>query len=511
MRRKKMKIDKLWGSRFQRKPPRRIIDFLAGRDVQGVPPSDQDLIEYDIWGSKAHAIMLCRQGIISEDDLKVILRGLREVEGLSAHGEFVLDGSKEDVHSNVEGFLIERYGMESAGKLHTGRSRNDQIVLDMRLYMRQGVLDFIGDLDGLIGALLEKAREHLDAVMPGFTHHQHAMITTFAHVLLSFAEPLERDIWRFIHWCRLFNKNPLGGVAGYGSAFPLDRELTSKLLAFDTCHKNSLDPITNRWEPELEFAHAIAMTMNHLSTVAQSLILMSTSEFDMVRLDDAHCSGSSIMPQKRNPDALEVIRAKASVAQGILTGLLSLGKSSFIGYNRDSQWTKYLMMDMIRECKPALGVMREVIELLQVNREAMLHHCRKGFAGATALLEELVQRTKVPFRQAKVLMETAVKYSEDKGADMVTLEGFRRALKEIKLDLEMSEKELLEAQDPAKIVSRKASRGGPSAQAVKAQIEGVEERLQESRRWSREGLRRIDDAKKEIQRIEGSLGIEEKP
>ena len=505
-----MKVDKLWGSRSYREPPRRIIDFLAGRDVEGVPPSDRDLVESDIWGSKAHAIMLCRQGVVSEEDLKVMLRGLREVEDLSARGEFVLDGSKEDVHTNVESFLIERYGVESAGKLHTGRSRNDQIVLDMRLYMRQGVLDFIGELDGLIGAFLEKAREHLDAVMPGFTHHQHAMITTFAHVLLSFAEPLERDIWRFIHWYRLFNKNPLGGVAGYGSTFPLDRELTSKLLAFDTCHDNSLDPITNRWEPELEFAHAIAMTMNHLSTVAQSLIVLSTPEFDMVRLDDTHCSGSSIMPQKRNPDVLEVIRAKASVAQGIVTGLLSLGKSSFIGYNRDSQWTKYLMMDMVRECKPALGVTREVIELLQVNRDAMLRHCRKGVACSTALLEELVQRTKFPFRQAKVLMEKAVKYSDDKGADMVTLEGFRRALKETKLDLEMSEKELLEAQDPAKIVSRKDSRGGPSAGAVKAQIEGMEERLEESRRWSREGLRRIDDAKKEIQRIEGSLGIEEK-
>jgi argininosuccinate lyase len=505
-----MKMDKLWGSRFHREPPGRIIEFLSGRDVQGVPPSDQDLIEYDIWGSRAHAIMLCRQGIISEEDLKVILRGLRDVEGLSARGEFVLEGSKEDIHTNVEGFLIGQYGVESAGKLHTGRSRNDQVALDMRLYMRQGVFDFIGDLDGLIGAFLEKAREHVNTVMPGFTHHQHAMITTFAHVLLSFAAPLERDIWRFIHWYRLFNKNPLGGVAGYGSTFPLDRELTSKLLGFDTFHENTLDPITNRWEPELEFAHAAVMTMNHLSTVAQSLILMSTSEFDMVRLDDTHCSGSSVMPQKRNPDALEVIRAKASVAQGILAGLLSLGKSSFIGYNRDSQWTKYLIMDMIRECKPPLGVMREIIELLQVNREAMLKQCTRGFVSATALLEELVQRTEVPFRQAKVLVEKAVKYSEDKGADVVTLEGFRQALKETKLDLDMSEKDLQEAQDPAKIVSKMASKGGPSAEAVKGQIEGIEKNLQESRRWRLEGLRRIEDAKKEIRRIELSLGIEEK-
>ena len=483
------------------------MEFLSGRDVEGISPSDQHLVEYDIWGSKAHAIMLSRQGIISEDDARVILRGLTEVEDLSRRGGFVLDASKEDVHSNVEGFLIERHGVKSAGKLHTARSRNDQITLDMRLYMRQGLFDFVEELDGLIGAFLEKAQQNLDTVMPGFTHHQHAMVTTFAHVLLSFAGPLERDIWRFIHWYRLFNKNPLGGVAGYGSTFPLDRELTSRLLAFDTWHENSLDPITNRWEPELEFAHAIVMTMNHLSTVAQSYILMSTTEFDMVRLDDTHCSGSSLMPQKRNPGALEVIKAKASVAQGILMGLISLGKSSFIGYNRDSQWTKYLIMDMVRECKPALGVMREVIELLQVNRESMLRQCRTGFIGATALLEEIVQRFKIPFREAKILMERAVKYSEDRGADMVILGGFRKALKETNLDLEMSEEALLEGQDPVMIISRKTLKGGPSAEAAKAQIDGMREKLKESRRWAEEGRRRIGDAKKEIQRIEESLGI----
>ncbi len=502
-----MKINKLWGSRFHREPPPRIIEFLSGRDVEGVLPSDQHLVEYDIWGSKAHAIMLCKQGIISEDDLRVILTGLREVEALCLRGEFVLDASKEDVHSNVEAFLIERHGLESAGKLHTARSRNDQITLDMRLYMRGQVLDFICELDGLIEAVLEKAQENLDTVMPGFTHHQHAMVTTFAHVLLSFAEPLERDIWRFIHWYRLFNRNPLGGVAGYGSTFPLDRELTSKLLAFDTFYGNSLDPITNRWEPELEFAHAVTITMNHLSTVAQSFILMSTAEFDMVRLDDTHCSGSSIMPQKRNPGALEVIKARASVAQGILMGLQSLGKSSFIGYNRDSQWTKYLVMDMVRECTPTLGVMREVIELLQVKPEVMLQQCRKGFIGTTALLEALVQRFKIPFRKAKILMEKAVKYSEVKGADMVILKGFRKALKETKLDLEISEEELQEGQDPVGIVSRKTSKGGPSPEAVRAQIDAMRERLSGSRRWSQEGLGRIEDAKKEIQRIEESLGI----
>jgi argininosuccinate lyase len=504
-----MKIDKLWGTRFHRAPSERIIEFLSGRDVRGVSASDQHLVEYDIWGSKAHAIMLWKQGIISEKDVKVILKGLSEFESRFLRGKFTLDESREDVHSNVEAYLIDRYGMESAGRLHTARSRNDQITLDMRLYMRQQIFDFTRELQGLIAAILKKAEENLDTVMPGFTHHQHAMVTTFAHVLLSFTDALERDIWRFVHWYGLFNKNPLGGVAGYGSTFQLDRELTSKLLAFDTCHENSLDPITNRWEPELELAYAIGTTMNHLSTVAQSFILMSTPEFDMVKLDDAHCSGSSIMPQKRNPDALEVIKAKASVAQGILSGLLSLGKSSFIGYNRDSQWTKYLIMDMVRECKPALEVMSEVIEKLQVNREAMLRQCRRGFIGATALLEEIVQRFKIPFRQAKILMEKAVKYSEDKGAEMVIFEGLLRALKETQLDLTMSEEELLEGQDPLKIVSKKTLLGGPSGEAVKAQIDGMRERLKGSRRWSEEGLSRVEDAKKEIQRIEVSLGISE--
>jgi argininosuccinate lyase len=505
-----MKIDKLWGERFHRAPPERIIEFLSGRDVRGISASDEYLVEYDIWGNQAHAIMLWKQGIISEKDVKVILKGLREVEARYLGGKFSLDGSKEDVHSNVEAYLIERYGMESAGKLHTARSRNDQITLDMRLYMRHQVFDFIRELEGLIEALLKRAEENLDTVMPGFTHHQHAMVTTFAHVLLSFAQALERDIWRFIHWYGLFNRNPLGGVAGYGSTFPLDRELTSQLLAFDTCHGNSLDPITNRWEPEVELAHAISTTMNHLSSVAQSFILMSTREFDMVKLDDIHCSGSSIMPQKRNPGALEVVKAKASVAQGIVMGLLSQGSSSFIGYNRDSQWSKYLIMDMVRECKPAPAVMREVIELLQVNREAMLRHCRTGFIGATDLLEELVQRFKIPFRAAKILMEKAVKYSEEGGADMVVLEGFRRALKETGLDLHMGEEELLKGQDPLRIVSRKTPVGGPSPEAVKSQIREMEDTLRGSRAWCEEGLKRIEKAKNEIKRIEESLGLKGK-
>ncbi|MBP1696202.1 MAG: argininosuccinate lyase, partial [Deltaproteobacteria bacterium] len=318
-----MKIEKLWGGRFEELPSKEMVEFLSGRDVRGIPPCDERLIRYDLWGDRAHILMLCRQGILSKQDGKRILKGLKEIEKLHQEGRFRLDASKEDVHSNIESYLIERVGIESGGKVHTGRSRNDQIVLDMRLYLRDQVLEFVEGLIFLIMAVLQKAEEHRSTVMPGYTHHQHAVPTTFGHLLLSFAEALERDArrfthWfalfnknplgaaagdarRFTHWFDLFNKNPLGAAAGYGTSFHLDRQLTSKLMGFDGPTENVTDPITQRWEPEAELAYDAAMMMDHLSTMAQTLILLSTREFNMVRLNDRHCTGSSIMPQKRNP------------------------------------------------------------------------------------------------------------------------------------------------------------------------------------------------------------------
>jgi argininosuccinate lyase len=331
--------------------------------------------------------MLWKQGIITREDIETLLRGLTEVETLYGKGTFTVDPSKEDVHSTVESYLIEHYGMESAGRLHTGRSRNDQIVLDLRLYMRAEVLDFVMLLVSLIDTVTQVARNNLDTIMPGYTHHQPGMIGSWGHLLFSYAVALERDVRRFVSWYGLFNYNPLGGAAGYGTRLPLDRKLTAQLMGFDGIHESSLDPAHNRWEPEAELGYGISIMMNHLSNLAQTLILLSTSEFGMVRLEDAYCTGSSLMPQKRNPDPLEVIKGKAAFAQGMVVALLTLGRSLFAGYNRESQWSKYPLMDVVDECKPSLAVMRELIASLTFNREAALTYCKKAFIAATDVVE----------------------------------------------------------------------------------------------------------------------------
>jgi len=503
-----MKVQRLWGERLGKEMPQRVIDFLSGRDVQGVPPCDEALIPYDIWGSKAHTIMLWKQGIISEEDGREILRGLKEIETLYNRGLFKLEASREDVHSNIESELIERFGIESVGKMHTARSRNDQIALDMRLYLRDQAADFAGHLAALLETMASRARRHVRTVIPGFTHHQHAMITTFGHMLMGLAMPLERDLVRFMNWYGLFNRNPLGGAAGYGTSFPLDRDLTSRILVFDGPHDHSTDPITNRWEPETDLGFAISMTMNHLSTMAQTFIVMSTTEFGMIRLDELHTDGSSIMPQKRNPGPLEVIKAKAAVAHGILTGLMSIGKGAMVGYNKESQWTKYLIMDMVSECAPALPMMNEIIDLMAINESAMENQARQGFIAATHLLESILKHSSLPFRQGKVLVEKAVRSAEEAGREEVALADLHQAMGKMGLKLRFKARDIAEWQDPMKILKGENVLGGPSPSATQKGISDLSKRLKGYQKWCDDQLSRIQGSFKEIESIEGSLGIE---
>ena len=497
-----MKIDKLWGGRFEELPSKEVVDFLSGRDVRGIPPADERLISYDLWGSQAHVLMLCRQGILPKQDGKKILKGLRGLETLHQKGKFKLDPSQEDVHTNIESFLIERLGIEYGGKVHTGRSRNDQVALDMRLYLRDQGLEFVERLVRLMESLLQQAEEHCTTIMPGYTHHQHAVATTFGHLLLSFAEALGRDVQRFVHWFDLFNKNPLGAAAGYGTSFKLDRHLTSKLLGFDGPTENVTDPITQRWEPEAELAYAAAMMMNHLSTIAQTLILLSTREFNMVRLDDRHCTGSSIMPQKRNPCSLEVIKAKASFAHGIVMSLLSTGKALFMGYNRDTQWTKYWVMDLIEETKPALSVMAEVIKLLRVNKTQMFEQAQEEFAGATPLMEWMVQSFSLPLRKAKMVIEKTVKYSEKEGKGEVSYQSVKKALSEMKIDLPITEQDVRKIQRPERVLDQNRSIGAPSKKNVKENITSLREKMRVSRDWLIFQKRKIKKAKDLVLKME---------
>jgi argininosuccinate lyase len=333
------------------------------------------------------------------------------------------------------------------------------------------------------------------------------MVTTFGHLLLSFAEAFQRDVRRFMHWFPLFNRNPLGGAAGYGTSFPLDRELTSRLLAFDGPTLNVTDPITQRWEPEAEVAYGIAVMMDHLSSLSQTLILLSTSEFNLVRLHDRHCSGSSIMPQKKNPDTLEVVKAKTSFAHGMVTSFLSMGKALFIGYNRDTQWTKYWIMDLIEETQPALPVMTDVVRLLEVHEVRMEKEAQSGFVGATALMEWMVFSFRLPLRKAKVLVERAVKYSEAEGLREISFSSLKRALEEMKLRVPLTEIPVQEAQQARHVLSRPLSVGTPAEKRVREHQKVLRDQIRQARAWCVGQRQKIKKAKEQISRMEKALGI----
>lgn len=466
---KTKQTNKLWGAAFAVQPSDAVIQFTAGRDVAGLPAADAALLPYDLWVNKAHAVMLAKTGIIPVVDAAKILKGL---DTLDIH----LDPSKEDVHSNIESVLTEKIGLEVAGKLHTARSRNDQIVTDMKLYIRDQVLEYITNCIGLVHVFLDLADTYKAVPFPGFTHHQHAMVTTFGHVLAGFACMIIRDIERFEQWYPLHNQNPLGNAVSYGTTFPVDKTMTAKLLAFDSADHNSLDAITNRWEAEADFGFAIVALMNHLSGIAETLILLATPEFGMIQLADQFSTGSSIMPQKKNPDPLEVIKGKAGFAHGQLVSLLSMGKSNFIGYNRDSQWTKYVVMDVAHECVLAPVVLSGVLESLTIHADVMESWCHKGFIGATTVMEQIIQETHIPMREAKVIVEKMVKAGSDK------------------LDL-----------DPKTIISLTKSYGGPGKNSMKTSLKKMKKKLSIHKTWLLKKLKEQETAKAMLVKMIGSI------
>jgi argininosuccinate lyase len=498
-------MKRLWGKRFKKEPAALAEVFTSGRDVRGISPADERLIPYDLWGSRAHVLMLARQKILPKREARALIKGLKAIEASWKKEEFHLDPSQEDVHSNIESILIKKFGLEVGGRLHTARSRNDQVALDMRLYLRDCALDFAKELTSLGNTLCDRGRRHRDLILPGYTHHQPAQVTTLGHVWLSFAEAFLRDNQRFRDWYGRFNQNPLGSMTGYSTTFPIDRNVTSKLLGFDGPCRNSLDPIQNRWEPEAEMGFAVASMMNHLSSLAQTLILLSTGEFSMLRLDDAYCSGSSMMPQKRNPDPLEVMKAKAAVAQGLLSSLLSIGRSLFMGYNRDTQWTKYLIMDLVDECLPAPRVMSELITSLQVNEKGMAAVSQMRFITAPDLLERIVQEWGLPFRKAKGAVEKAVKYSEAERVGSISFSALKRALQEERLSLKIDERFVLKAQEPRLIVARRKAIGGTSPQALQKNILSVSLQLHTLQRWLSRKRQQQSTAKTRLAEMERGL------
>jgi len=496
-------ITTLWGSAFTQMPSEAMLAFTAGRDTAVLPMADTALLPYDLQVNTAHVVMLGKTGCIPASDAAKILSGLTALETLVHAGKFSLDPAKEDVHTNIEAWLTSALGIELAGKVHTARSRNDQVVCDMRLFMRDATLSMVEQALVLTGILLKKAEETKETVMPGYTHHQHAMVTTMGHLLSGFAAMVLRDVERFTAWYERYNRSPLGNMASYGTSYPIDRKMTAQLLGFDGPDVHSLDAITNRWEAEADLAFAVTVLMNHLSTVSETLILLSMTESDMISLSDAYTTGSSVMPQKKNPDVLEVVKGKAALVSGQLMILIAMGKGTFMGYNRDSQWAKYVIMDVLRECNAAPVLVAGVIDTMTVNNDAMALWCHTGGIGSTVLMEQLAQAGKLPMRQAKIIVEKAVKACGTAGN--VTYSALRDAAAGEQLPLTLTEAEVAQWQEPHTMVRLMKSSGSPGKKSMKTVLKKLFRSLHQHQTWLNGKKLRLAEAQKHCQKAKTSL------
>ena len=376
---------------------------------------DHKLAMFDIQGSLAHAQMLAASGIIATNDLNDIKRGLAQIENEIISGEFVWSPDQEDVHLNIEKRLIALVG-DAGKRLHTGRSRNDQVATDIRLYLRHAIDDLLGLIKNLQIALLELAEPHVNTVMPGFTHLQVAQPVSFAHHLMAYFEMLKRDAERLLDCRKRVNRLPLGAAALAGTGFPIKREYVADLLGFEGVCENSLDAVSDR-DFAIEFTACAALIMTHLSRFSEELILWMNPRFGFIDLADRFCTGSSIMPQKKNPDVPELVRGKAGRVNGHLVALLTLMKGQPLAYNKDNQEDKEPLFDTVETLTQTLNIYAEMIKGIQVNAEAMRNAALQGYATATDLADYLVKKG-VPFRDAHEAVAVAVRFAEQHGCEL---------------------------------------------------------------------------------------------
>jgi argininosuccinate lyase len=404
-----VKSEKPWSGRFTEPTDSFVEAFTASVAF------DRRLYRHDIAGSIAHARMLAHVGVLSGAECELIVKGLKEIEAEIDAGRFEWNAALEDVHMNIEARLIEHIG-DAGKKLHTGRSRNDQAATDLRLYLRDGIDEVNAAARRLQEALLGVAEREADTVMPGFTHLQVAQPITFGHHLLAWFEMLARDRERFTDCRKRVNVMPLGAAALAGTSYPIDRLHTAKALGFDAPAENSLDAVADR-DFAIEFVAAAALLMTHLSRFSEELILWSSSQFGFIELSDAFCTGSSIMPQKKNPDVPELVRGKAGRAHGNLVALLTLMKGQPLAYNKDNQEDKEPLFDSLDTVLGSLKVFAAMIPAMQVKREAMRAAAQRGFATATDLADYLVRKG-VAFRDAHEIVGRAVRRGIETGQDL---------------------------------------------------------------------------------------------
>ncbi len=404
--------DKLWGGRFSEPTDAFVEDFTASVGF------DRRLYRQDIAGSIAHATMLARAGVLSDDDAAQIVAGLEQIRTAIEAGDFDWSVGLEDVHMNVEARLTERVG-DVGKRLHTGRSRNDQVATDIRLWLRDEIDVICTTLERLMRGLVGLAEREAETILPGFTHLQVAQPVTFGHHVLAWFEMLRRDHGRMRDCRARVNVMPLGAAALAGTSFPIDRAVTAELLGFDSVAENSLDAVSDR-DFAIEFCAAASLTMMHLSRIAEELVLWSSAQFDFVALPDRFCTGSSIMPQKKNPDVPELVRGKSGRVYGHLVALLTLMKSQPLAYNKDNQEDKEPLFDAVDTVKDSLRAFADMLPELRVNAERMRAAARQGFATATDLADYLVRKG-MPFRDAHEVVGKAVRFGVESGRDLAEM------------------------------------------------------------------------------------------
>ena len=401
-----------WSGRFNEPVAELVKKYTASVGF------DQRLALFDIQGSLAHAQMLGAQKIISLEDVKSIETGLSEIllEIEAGQFEWLLD--LEDVHLNIEKRLTDKIG-DAGKRLHTGRSRNDQVATDVRLWLRAATDDVIAGLQKLQQSLLDLADTHFDTVMPGFTHLQVAQPVTLGHHLMAYVEMLKRDVARFSDCRKRINKLPLGAAALAGTSYPIDRELVAKTLDFDGVCENSLDAVSDR-DFAIEFTFAASLVMTHLSRLSEELILWSSPRFAFIDIADRFCTGSSIMPQKKNPDVPELVRGKTGRVYGHLTALLTLMKGQPLAYNKDNQEDKEPLFDTVDTLLVTLEIYADMMRGITVNKENMRQAASEGFATATDLADYLAKKG-IPFRDAHEVVALAVRFAVDQKVDLSDL------------------------------------------------------------------------------------------
>ena len=448
---------KMWQGRFSKELDEKVNDFNSSISF------DSRMYKEDISGSIIHVTMLGKKGIISEEDSRLIAKELSAIYEEIESGKLAFDPTAEDIHMFIESVLTERLG-EVGKRLHTARSRNDQVALDLRMYLRGQIDVIVGLIKSLIKVLVKKAEENLDTVMPGYTHLQRAQPITFAHHLMAYVEMFKRDMVRMFNCFSLMNECPLGSGALATTTYPIDREFTAKHLGFDNPMYNSLDGVSDR-DYVIELANAIAICMMHLSRLSEEVVLWSRWEFKFIELDDAYATGSSIMPQKKNPDICELIRGKTGRVQGNLTTLLTMMKGLPLAYNKDMQEDKEAIFDSVDTIKLCLSTIAPMLDTMTVNKENMRKAGQKGFINATDCADYLVKKG-LAFRDAYKIVGTLVGICVEKGTTLDKLD-----IAEYKKICEVFEEDVYEAIDLATCVKGRNVTGGPAPEAVAKHIE----------------------------------------